>query len=66
MPTKLMIEERIQAIEVELATLRKSLESMPSGTAVDIDGVKSKIIEIVENVCKHASGTKRAYDRFSN
>lgn len=66
--SKLVIEERIHTIEVELVRLRKSVEIMPSlsDTPVDLDDVQSKVVEIVNNVFNTARDLKRACDRISN
>ena len=61
---KHIIQERIQAIEVELETLRIHLESAPDNFDISVDDAHSAVTEIVDSVFAYARAINNAHSTF--
>lgn len=64
MANRLTLAERIQAIEVELATIREGIDSLPDDHDVDIDELQSLVTDIINSVFDHARNVERVHNYF--
>ena len=59
MANKLMLLERIQAIECDLVPIKQSIEALPDNHDVDIDELQKKVIDMVISIFDHARAMSR-------
>jgi hypothetical protein len=56
---KLIIEERLQAVEVEVKNLKTHLEALPPTHDVSVDNVHGIVTDMVNSIFDHARAIER-------